>query len=370
MSLKKKNFLIFGTFFFFFGGVLWLYLPSFRPQPPLETKFIIEETPTPLASTSAEVVLNKPGEKVLLKGTRVVAQTFNNCGPATLSMILSYYGIDRSQKELGDQMRPYQHPKGNNDDKTVFYEEFVTMIEKFGLRALFRPAGSIELLKLFTANEIPVVLKTRLKPKEDSAHYRIVRGFDEKAKVIIQDDSYFGANRQIPYYEFLEMWQPFGYNYLPVYPPEKEAAVKVILGQNQNEKEAWRYALDRAEKENQLDPENVHPIFNLSVAYYHLGEYQKSVAEFERVESRLSRRALWYQIEPILAYWQLKNYDRVFALSDRLFENGNRAFSELYQLRGEIYLEKGDKGAARQEFELALKYHKGFKPAEEALLRL
>jgi tetratricopeptide (TPR) repeat protein len=267
-------------------------------------------------------------------------------------------------------MRPYQHPKGDNDDKTVFYEEFVTMIEKFGLKSLVRPAGSLDLLKLFVANGVPVVVKTRLKPKEDSAHYRIIRGFEENAKILIVDDSYFGGNRRIPYFELMEMWQPFGYHYLPVYPEEKEPIVKAILGQNLDEKFAWGQARDRALEESQLDPESVHPIFNLSVAYYHLGDYQRSVAEFEKIESRLTKRALWYQIEPILAYRQLKNHDRVFALSDRLFENGNRAFSELYQLRGEIYLAKGDKEAARREFELALKYHKGFKPAEEALLRL
>jgi predicted negative regulator of RcsB-dependent stress response len=47
-----------------------------------------------------------------------------------------------------------------------------------------------------------------------------------------------------------------------------------------------------------------------------------------------------------------------------------RAFSELYQIRGEIYLEKGNKEAARREFELALKYNKNFQPAKTALQNL
>lgn len=373
MNLKKKIFLISGTLVFLFLGWLWLFGSSLRPQPPLETKFVIEKTPIPSAPPLAEataVPLAQPGNKVLLKGTKVVAQTFNNCGPANLSMILSYYGINKSQEELSQQIRPWQHPKGNNDDKTVFYDEFVEAVEKFGLNALVRPAGSLEILKMFTANGVPVVLKTRLKPNEDSAHYRIIRGFDENAKVLIIDDSYFGGNRRVPYFEFMETWQPFGYHYLPVYPAEKEPVVKAILGQSLEEKFAWNQALDRAGKESQLDPESIIPRFNLSVAYYHLGEYEKSVAEFERIESRLTKRALWYQIEPILAYRELKNYDRVFALSNQLFGNGNRAFSELYQLRGEIYLEKGNKEAARKEFELALKYHQGFRPAIDALSKL
>jgi predicted negative regulator of RcsB-dependent stress response len=39
-------------------------------------------------------------------------------------------------------------------------------------------------------------------------------------------------------------------------------------------------------------------------------------------------------------------------------------------IRGEIYLEKGDKESTKREFELALKYNKNFQPAKEALSQL
>src|SRR3989344_1067131 len=57
---------------------------------------IINTTPTLPPSEST---------KVLTGGTQVF-QTFNNCGPAALSMALSYYGIKVSQHELGDILRP------------------------------------------------------------------------------------------------------------------------------------------------------------------------------------------------------------------------------------------------------------------------
>lgn len=353
------------------GGV-FIYLQFFRQPPSLEEKFVVEKLPVPAASPEATpgISLAQPREKILLPGTRVAYQTFNNCGPATLSMILSYYDIDKTQKELGEEMRPYQHPQGDNDDKTIFPTEFVAWLEKFGLKAIYHPNGSIELLKLFLANEIPVVVKTWLRPDEDIGHFRIIRGFDEKAEVLIGDDSYFGPNRRLSYFDFMRMWQPFDYGYIPVYQPEKEEIVKAILGQEEDIEVAYWKAVNRAQKESQLDPDNIYPIFNLSTSYYHVGEYEKSVAEFEKVESRLPRRMLWYQIEPILAYKELKNYDRVFEISNWLFEHGNRAFSELYQIRGEIYLEKGDKEAAKREFELALEYNQNFQPAKDALLSL
>lgn len=368
---RKKFFVPLACLLLLIGGV-FIYLQFFRQTPPLEEKFVVEKLPAPVVSPEASpsIVLAQPGEKVLLPSTRVAYQTFNNCGPATLSMILSYYDIYKSQKELGDEMRPYQHPQGDNDDKTIFPHEFVAWVEKFGLRAIYHPNGSLELLKLFLANEIPVVVKTWLRPNEDIGHFRIIRGFDEKDKVLIDDDSYFGPNRRLSYFDFMSMWQPFNYGYIPVYKPEKEEIVKAILGQEQDPEVAYWKAVNRAQKESQLDPDNIYPIFNLATSYYHVGEYEKSVAEFEKVESQLPRRMLWYQIEPILAYKELKNYDRVFEITNWLLDHGNRAFSELYQIRGEVYLEKGDKEAARREFELALQYNKNFQPAKESLQNL
>ena len=54
-------------------------MPTSRPSP----------TPT-------VVLLPIPEAKVLAGGSHLF-QTFNNCGPAVLSMALSYYGIDVSQ---------------------------------------------------------------------------------------------------------------------------------------------------------------------------------------------------------------------------------------------------------------------------------
>lgn len=163
------------------------------------------------------------------------------------------------------------------------------------------------------------------------------------------------------------MWQPFNYAYIIVYTPDQENLVKVIIGQELDEKIVWQNALTRAQKEATLDSENVYPLFNESASYYHLGDCQKSVEAFEKVESRLPKRMLWYQIEPIQAYKELGNYDRVFQITDNLLNNGNRAYSEVYQLRGEIYLAQGKKDEAKTQFELAVFYNHNFEPAKKSL---
>ena len=67
---------------------------------------------------------------------------------------------------------------------------------------------------------------------------------------------------------------------------------------------------------------------------------------------------LWYQIEPILAYNKLGEEEKVLEITSAILNNHNRAFSELYQLRGRIYMKRGDLDTARGEFEKALYYNK------------
>lgn len=352
------------------AGLLYL---SNRSRPPLETKFVQKQTATPVLEAPRQipkVEVKKPGNYALLDNPRHTYQTFNNCGPATLSMILSWLGKNVSQKELGEAMRPYQIPSGDNDDKTIFTYEFVDWAKKYGFEAVGRVNGDIELLKTFTANGIPVVVKTWLHVSEDIGHFRIVRGFDEDKQVVIQDDSYEGPNKKVSYFDFLSMWQPFNYSYIIVYSNEQKSLVEAIIGEELSEIVTWQNSLIRSQKESELDPENVYPIFNISAAFYHLGEYQKSVGAFEKVEKRLPKRMLWYQIEPILSYQRLEDYNRVFQITDNVLNNGNRAYSELYQIRGEIYLSQGNSQSAKQQFELALQYNKNFEPAKSSLKNL
>ena len=369
----KKLLLIFVPIILIGIGATYLLL---QKRPPIETKFVqnnreqetrdgVQEGGEDLKDS--EIVINKPGNYALLENPNHTYQTFNNCGPATLSMILSWYGQEVSQRELGDKMRPYQNSDGDNDDKTIFTYEFVDWANVYGFEAIDKVNGDIELLKTFTANGIPVVVKTWLHVGDDIGHFRIVRGFDEERQIIIQDDSYEGPNKKISYFDFLSMWQPFNYAYIIVYTPEQKDLVEGIVGEESKENVDWQNALIRAQKEAELDPENVYPHFNMSTSYYHLGDYQKSAEAFERVENRLPRRMLWYQIEPIQAYVELGNYNRAFQISDNIIANGNRAFSELYQLRGEYYLSIGDDITAKEQFELAILFNENFEAAKISL---
>lgn len=322
-------------------------------------KIIPTTTPTPIP-------LNVPPAKTLNNNYHIF-QSYNNCGPAALSMALSYYGINKTQAELGEDLRPYQIPGGDNDDKSVTLEEVAEKAKEFNLISYLRPNGNNETIKKFIAADIPVITRTWLKENDDIGHYRIIKGYDDNSKQFIQDDSLQGKNLRYTYDEFDKIWNKFNYEYLVLIPKEKQELAEQIIGEDVNEITAWLKAVNLSQEKLRENPNDTTARFNLSVAYYKLGDYEKSVAEFEKVENQLSFRTLWYQIEPILAYYELGNYSRVIEISDKILNNHNRAFSELYILKGKIYQSRGENDLARQEFQKAIQYNKNLKSAQEAL---
>lgn len=318
------------------------------------------------ASPQKTQLLSPPQSKILPTNYHIF-QRYNNCGPAAMSMALRFYGITESQEKIGQDLRPYQVASGDNDDKSVTLEELAEKSKDYGFVPYHRPSGNTEIIKLFITYDIPIITRTITKPGEDIGHYRVVKGYDENIKSIIQDDSLQDKNLWYTYDEFNNIWQTFNYEYLVLVPKEKVDIANEILGPDANEKTAWANAAQNARDQISKNPSDTNARLNLSVALYEIGDFKGSVEEFEKVENRLSFRTLWYQTEPIKAYYELGNYDRVFQLTNSILNNHNRAFSELYIIRGEIYKKQGNFEAARGEFEKALLYNKNLKTAQEAL---
>ena len=329
------------------------------PTEIVEVAEVVETAPSPQLRTP-------PPQKALLN-TYHIFQTFNNCGPAAMSMALSYYGINESQQTLGQKLRPYQNQLGDNDDKSVTLEEIAELSKEYGLTPFRRPNGTIETIEKFISYDVPVLARTRLKPDDDIGHYRVIKGYSQNTQEILQDDSLQGQNLRYSYKDFNELWKFYGYEYLVLVPKDKIEVALLILGEDSNEQTSWERAVKNYLVELSDDPDDVYTRFNLSIALYNTGDYARSVEEFEKIEHQLSFRTLWYQIEPIQAYFELGQYDRVFEISDKILSNQNRAFSELYLLRGNIYLNQNKPDLARAEFEKAVLCNSSMVEAKEAL---
>jgi len=329
-----------------------------RSVPPTESQLnlpVASVTPSP-STTPTPTLPPLPQQKILPGGIQVF-QTFNNCGPAALSMALSHYGQTVSQQQLGQELRPYQHPTGDNDDKSVTLAEIAAQAEEYGLVAYHRPAGNAHIIKQFLALDLPVMTRTWLKPNEDIGHYRVIKGFDENTQEFIQDDSLQGANLRYSYDAFAELWRPFNYEFVVLVPPEKQTEAELILGELVNENDAWQQSLALAEMRLAEQPDDIYAAFNKSVALYRLERYADSIEAYESVETRLPARMLWYQLEPLLAYFKLGRNEKVLAIADTILNRHNRAYSELYYLKSLIYRQQNNLVAADQAIKQAEMYN-------------
>lgn len=317
----------------------------------------------PVTANAAEPLPSKKG----IEGLSHVFQSFNNCSSVALLIALSRWGVNDTQERIAEGTRPWNNPKGDNDDKSVTLYELADYASQYGLATYVRPAGDIELLKKFVANDIPVVARALTYADKDYVHYRVVKGYDDEKKIIIESDGIEGPNQQYSYDKWMHLWKDFNYSYLIVVPLSKQKLVEEILGEEKDAKTAWKNAKARAEADIAKDANDMRGHYNLVTALYSLGDYAGAVREFEKIEPRLTEHVLWYQHEPIEAYLKLKNYDRVISLADGVIDNNNKSVSELYILKGKVYEAGGDLAAARAEYEKAVYYNKSLRAAQEAL---
>jgi tetratricopeptide (TPR) repeat protein len=308
-------------------------------------------TKTSIVAITAPVVGTStiPVSKELEDGY-FISQTFNNCGPSALSMDLSYYGVHASQETLADDLRPTHNLTGKGDDKSTIPQEIVAEAAKYGFTAYYRPNGSIQLLKDFIANGIPVITRTLFKPSEDYGHYRVIKGYNDATGQIIDEDGFQGPEVAYSYDDFMSLWQEYNYEYIVLVPPGKQALVQSIIGNDMSWQTAWQNAASVAQSQGDE--------FNLSVADYYLGDYADSVAAFVKAQPYLPEHKLWYQMEPIESYYQLGDYPQVMSLANSILSNGDAVYPELYVVLGQTYEKEGSSTAATAAFTEALEYNK------------
>ncbi len=135
--------------------------------------------PTPLSPTLSPLPSPTPvPAAVTLPAPAYEQQTMNNCGPASLAMVLRFYGWDGKQADIASLIKPL------DDDRNVNVEELVYYVRNQAgwLKAEFRVGGSLDLLKHLMAAGLPVMIEESFYidqpywPNDDlwAAHYLLV----------------------------------------------------------------------------------------------------------------------------------------------------------------------------------------------------
>jgi len=356
------------------------FKPTLTPSPePTATETAIPTatpTLTPLPTPTPAPVYQAAQPYVELTGFTNVWQTWNNCGPATLSMNLSYYGGIVGQAEIAAIIKP------NPDDKNVSPEELVTYARSQGYHAQLRVNGNRDLLRTLVSNNIPVIIETWLEPEPNDGmgHYRMIVGYDDAAQTWIGYDSYYKdrwvstddryRGIYMPYAETDALWRVFNNTYVLVYPDNQAPLVQAILGAELDETVMWQNALQQAQLIVEQNPADPFAWFNLGTDRVALGDYEGAAYAYDQALAiGLPWRMHWYQFGALQAYYGVGRYDSVIALADTTLAV-TATLEEHYYWRGLALAGLGDIGGAQWSLERALALHTGYTQAQEALTAL
>ena len=342
-------------------------------------------SPSPTLAPTPTVPLAPLPDKALLAGIRHEYQQMNNCGPATLSMALSFWGWEGDQRDTRAFLRPnFQYI----DDKNVNPYEMVAYIEtQTGLKALSRVGGEVDLLKRLLAAGFPVIVEKGFQPPKEAwmGHYGLLNGYDDGRGRFTTQDSYIMADFPVPYTELAERWwRDFNYVYVVIYPPEREVEVFSILGPQADESYNYQYAAQKAEQEIATQTGR-----DLYFAWYNLGSsrvglkdyagaaeaYDQAFAHYPNIpEADRPWRMLWYQTGPYEAYFHTGRYQDVINLANTTFSAftaaGTPGLEETYYWRGLAREALGALDEAISDLRKAAQINPSSTPVLEQLQRL
>lgn len=279
-------------------------------------------------------------------------QTWNNCAPVATMMALSYYGVQKSQAEVAQALRP------NPKNFSVRADQVVAYVVGFGLRGRALLNGNVPLLQRFIAAGIPVLIEDQLSlaPGEDYGHYRTLRGYNQPFHALILNDPYYGPMRTTPEAEFDELWRRHNRHYVPIYRPEQEGQVLAILGVDAEPEGMLRRAAADLRKAVEAHPQDGFNWLGLGEVQSLQGDVEGALESWQHAAaSRLTPRALWYTAWPAVMLNQAGQAQQALDLANRVLaeDPGN---AEYHRERGKALQALGQPAAARAAFRLARTY--------------
>lgn len=349
--------------------------------------------------TTTSTALDLPSS-YLLQGFSYEAQRWNNCGPATVTNALSFFGYDNNQVRAQTYLKP------NTEDKNVSPWQMInfvnTQVPEIPVYALQRFGGSLDTLRMLIANDFPVIIEEGYDPPELGAgwmgHYLLMIGYNDATQTFTTHDSYNGANYSYSYEYIERYWQHFNYTYLVIYNTEREADLLALLGEDADPQANVIRAMMRAIEQAEANNNDAFAWFNIGSNYVQLAQmaiaegdddaalsnYNNATIAFDRARNtgNLPWRMLWYQFGPYESYYYVAQhggneevatlrYSDILQLASITIDNcknpdGVCYVEETYYYAGLARQAQGDTQRALANFNTALQVNSNYQPAIDA----
>ena len=358
-------------------------LASLTAMVPTQTS-ASDQTPTPEGDPAQPTATPEPTATPFpvpaafeLDGMGLEYQSMNNCGPANLSMNLTFWGWPTTQDVTKAGLRTHK------DDRNVMLSEMRDfVIEKTNLTALVRYGGTIDVVKRLVSNGYPVLLERGHTDPDDGwmGHYSIVTAYDDAKQTVRIPDTLLGI-MNLSYSDLMLDWAHFDGIYLVVYPPEREAEVLALLGPDADPAKNLQNTLDQvtARIQQVSGREQFFAWYSRGSVLVEMQNYIEAAQSYDQafaVYAQLSPeerpwRITWYQVGAYPAYYYTGRYQDSLSLAMQTLSNKRSPeLPESWYWAGRAAAALKMTDEAVSHYRKALEYHPGWAMPLEGLAEL
>lgn len=312
-----------------------------------------------------------------LDGMGLEYQSMNNCGPANLSMYVTYWGWPSTQDVTKAGLRTHE------DDRNVMLSEMRDYVfEKTNLSALIRYGGTIDIVKRLVSGGFPILLERgHTDPKNGwMGHYSIVTAYDDANQTVRIPDTLLGV-MNLSYSDLMLDWAHFDGIYLVVYPPEREAEVLALLGPDADPAVNLQNTLDQvtARIPQVSGRELFFAWYSRGSVLVEMQNYIEAAQAYDQafsVYAQLSPderpwRITWYQVGAYPAYYYTGRYQDCLNLAMQTLSNKRSPeLPETWYWAGRAAAALKMTDDAISDYRKALEYHPGWDLPLEGLAEL
>ena len=309
-----------------------------------------------------------------LDGMGLEYQTMNNCGPANLSMNITYWGWTTNQHITEEALKTHK------DDRNVMLQEMLDFVQaNTNLKGQLRYGGDIEITKRLLSGGFPVLLERGHTDEDDGwmGHYSIITAYDDATQTVQIPDTLLGM-KSMTYAELERDWWHFDGIYLVVYPAEREQEVLTLLGSDADPEQNLQNTLAKLEARiQQVSGQDLFfAVYSKGSVLVEMGDYLGAAQAYDQAFALYNQldfglrpwRITWYQVGPYLAYYYTGRYQDALNLADQTIANTSfPSLPETWYWGGQSALMLGDKVTAERYFRKALEFYPGWNLATQGL---
>jgi len=185
-------------------------------------RFLVLALTALLSSSSLASAPVQTEPALALQDVPVVLQGYNDCGPASIAMVLGYYGVQMPVLSISKATKP--SPRSYMSVSAIN-----RYVGQFGLQTVEITGSRLDLLKNLVGLGVPTIVLQYYREVGKVPHFRVVRGYDDRVQRVYLVDPLIGY-AYVSYADFDELWNTQGRVAVAVYPPLLHAQVMKALG--------------------------------------------------------------------------------------------------------------------------------------------